>query len=125
MTDETDTPTAAWRGVPAGAIHLATFDLRSRHGLAWREKVWMLRAEGRDSLWAAVADAPAMGSSARALMVAAADSDGTPEQAGARLLAGYLAVSGAEPRPVPGCGRLQAAELAALLELRRAGWRRH
>jgi hypothetical protein len=125
MTNETDTPTATWRGVPAGAIHLATFDLRSRHGLAWREKVWLLRADGRDSLWSAVADSPGQSTSARALVVAAADSDGTPEEAGARLLAGYLAVSGAEPRPVAGCGRLPAAELAALVELRRAGWRRH
>ncbi len=108
------------RPVPHGAVHLATLDLRSRLGLVWRETIWLLRHDGRDSLWAAVADAPD-----RAAPVGAADTAGTPEEAGARLLAGYIAVSGAEPSPAPGGGLMQAAELAAMLALRRAGWKRH
>lgn len=117
-------PCDAPRPVPHGAVHLATLDLRSRLGLAWREKIWLLRHDGRDSLWAAVADAPE-----RAAPVGAADTAGTPEEAGARLLAGYLAVSGAEPSLAPdgtaGGGLMPAAELAALVALRRAGWKRH
>lgn len=108
------------RLVPADAIHLATLDLRSRQGMAWREKIWLLRQDGRDSLWAAVADAPE-----RAVPVAAADTFGTPEESGARLLASYIAVSGAEPSPAPDRGLMPAAELTAMLALRRAGWKRH
>jgi hypothetical protein len=115
----------AWRVVPGlvprGAIPLAVLDLCSPHGLAWRERLWLLRAHGRDSLWAAVADSPD-----RAVPVAAADTQGSPEAAGYRLLAGYLAETRAEISAVThASGVLPAEQIAAMVSLRRTGWMRH
>jgi hypothetical protein len=107
--------------VPAAAMPLAILEVRSLSGLAWRERTWLLRAEGRDSLWAAVADRPE-----RALPVAAADTSGTAEAAGFRLLAGYLASTKAEIAAAsPASALLPAEKLHAMLALRRDGWRKH
>jgi hypothetical protein len=122
MNATTNTP---WRVVPGhvprGAVPLAVLDLCSPHGLVWRERLWLLREHGRDSLWAAVADSPD-----RAIPVAAADADGSLEAAGYRLLAGYLAQTTAEISAAsPASAMLPADRLAAMLALRRRGWIRH
>jgi len=104
--------------VPAGAMKLALVELHAPGGMRWRERVWLLRADGRDSLWAAVADCPE-----RAVPVAASDSDGSLEQAGVRLLAGYLAETRAQVTAMlADSDILPAADLAAIAALRRDGW---
>jgi hypothetical protein len=122
MTATTGNP---WRVVPGyvprGAVPLAVLDLCSPHGFMWRERLWLLREHGRDSLWAAVADSPD-----RAIPVAAADADGSLDAAGYRLLAGYLAATSAEISAAsPASAMLPAERLAAILTLRRAGGVRH
>jgi hypothetical protein len=113
----------SWRDVPGlvppGAVPLADLELAGGQGLSWRERSWLLRAQGRDSLWAAVADSPD-----RAVPVAACDAEGSIEQAGFRLLAGYLAEIRAEVRAAsPVSALLPPPQLSAMLALRRAGWR--
>lgn len=106
--------------VPAGAMKLALVELHAAGGMRWRERVWLLRADGRDSLWAAVADCPE-----RAVPVAASDSDGSIEQAGFRLLAGYLAETRAQVTAMlPDSDILPAEQLASIAVLRRDGWTR-
>lgn len=103
------------RAVPAGAVAVATLELSSPLGLAWRERLWLVRCRGRDSLWAAVAETPE-----RAVPVVAADSAGTPAEAAGRLLGGYLAETRAELQAAsPASTLLPAEHLAALLALRR------
>jgi hypothetical protein len=121
----TDTTENAWRVVPGyvprGAVPLAVLDLCSPHGFIWRERLWLLREHGRDSLWAAVADSPD-----RAIPVAAVDAGGSLESAGYRLLAGYLAQTSAEiSAATPASAMLPADRLATILTLRRAGGMSH
>jgi hypothetical protein len=70
---------------PAGARHLATLDLVAGRA-RWVERFWLLRDEGLDSLWTARPDGVG-----QAEMAIAADAHGEWQQAGAKLLAGYLA----------------------------------
>lgn len=107
--------------VPGGAVPIAVLELQSSQGLHWRERVWLLRREGRDSLWAAVTETPD-----RAVPVAAMDSTGSPQAAAFRLLAGYVAETRAEIASAsPASALLPAEQLAAILALRRGGWSRH
>jgi hypothetical protein len=107
--------------VPRGAVPLAELELAGNAGLSWRERTWLLRAHGRDSLWAAVAESPD-----RAVPVAACDAEGSVEEAGFRLLVGYLAEIRAEVQSAsPVSALLPASQLSAMLAMRRAGWRRH
>jgi hypothetical protein len=78
---------------PQGARHLATLDLATPGGGAWVERFWLLRADGLDSLWTARPDG--IGTAELAI---AADQRGAWKQAGARLLAGYLAGRRAQVR---------------------------
>lgn len=71
---------------PEGARHLATLDLAAPDGTRWVERFWLLREQGLDSLWTARPDGVG-----RAELAVAADSQGAWKEAGARLLAGYLA----------------------------------
>jgi hypothetical protein len=106
------------RRVPLTAVPLAVLDLTASTGITWRERLWLLRDSGRDSLWAAVADSPD-----RAMPVVAVDADGTLVDAAARLLAFYLAETRAEiAAGSPASALLPAERLAAVLALRRAGW---
>lgn len=70
---------------PAGARHLATLDLAAGRA-RWVERFWLLREQGLDSLWTSRPDGVG-----RAELAIAADSRGTWTEAGAKLLAGYLA----------------------------------
>ena len=117
-------PELGWCGVPGsvpgGAMPLALVELHAPGGMRWRERVWLLRADGRDSLWAAVADCPE-----RAVPVAASDSDGGIEEAGFRLLAGYLAETrAAVTAMLSESDVLPADQLASIAALRRDGWTR-
>jgi hypothetical protein len=78
---------------PEGARHLATLDLTTPDGARWVERFWLLREAGLDSLWTARPDGVA-----RAELAVAADRQGAWKQAGARLLAGYLAGRRAQVR---------------------------
>jgi hypothetical protein len=71
---------------PVGARHLATLDLAAPGGARWVERFWLLRDAGLDSLWTARPDGIA-----HAELAVAADSRGAWNEAGARLLTGYLA----------------------------------
>jgi hypothetical protein len=71
---------------PAGARHLATLDLVAPGGARWVERFWLLRDDGLDSLWTARPDGVG-----QAELAVAADTQGAWRDAGARLLAGYLA----------------------------------
>lgn len=71
---------------PDGARHLATLDLVAPGGARWVERFWLLRDQGLDSLWTARPDGVG-----HAELAIAADSQGAWKDAGARLLAGYLA----------------------------------
>jgi hypothetical protein len=71
---------------PEGARHLATLDLVAPGGARWVERFWLLRDEGLDSLWTARPDGVG-----QAELAVAADTHGAWKDAGARLLAGYLA----------------------------------
>ncbi len=107
--------------VPGEAVPIATLELASPAGLAWREKLWLRRSNGRDMLWAAVAEAPH-----RAIPVSSAEAEGTPEESGFRLLAVYLAETRAEVvEAQPGSDLICAERLAAIVALRRTGWVRH
>lgn len=122
MSNQTD---RAWRGVPGevppGAASLALLELRAPGGIGWQEQLWLLREDGSDSLWAAVADCPE-----RAVPVAAGASDGTIAEAGLRLLGIYLSQAGARLEAVrASSGILPADRLASLVARRGAarGWR--
>lgn len=78
---------------PAGARHLATLDLAAPGRGQWVERFWLLREDGLDSLWTARPDGIAT-----AELAVAADQRGAWKQAGARLLAGYLAGRHAQVR---------------------------
>lgn len=69
-----------------GARHLATLDLVAPGGAHWVERFWLLRDRGLDSLWTCRPDGVG-----QAELAIAADSQGAWKDAGARLLAGYLA----------------------------------
>lgn len=71
---------------PDGARHLATLDLSAPGGARWVERFWLLREQGLDSLWSARPDGIG-----QAELAVAADTKGTWTEAGAKLLAGYLA----------------------------------
>jgi hypothetical protein len=71
---------------PEGARHLATLDLVAPGGARWVERFWLLREQGLDSLWTARPDGVG-----QAELAIAADAQGAWKDAGARLLAGYLA----------------------------------
>lgn len=102
-------------GTPAGAVPLAVLALRAPGGMRWNERVWLLRAEGQDSLWAAVEDRPD-----RAIPVAAAGAGGTPRSAACRLLRLYLAGTRAEVEAATSAsGALTAELLAAIVASRR------
>ena len=78
---------------PEGARHLATLDLAAPGGARWVERFWLLRDQGLDSLWTARPDGVG-----QAELAVAADTKGAWKDAGARLLAGYLAGRRAQVR---------------------------
>lgn len=85
MTDRSDALDCRTEA-PAGARHLATLDLVAPGGARWVERFWLLRDQGLDSLWTARPDGIG-----QAELAIAADTWGGLNEAGARLLAGYLA----------------------------------